>query len=91
MGLGVQDPVTAAKILSAGSRAGFEEIAFKLREPQAPFSSGEWYRPDVLEEGLFVRDDRDWNTFEGSQDAFSQRRTRGILIQIDMIDPGDLL
>ena len=90
VGLGVEVLVTAAKIIRSCCGAGFEEGTFKVREPEFFLAGAEGCFFDSLEKSVLVRHNRDRDAAEGSQDALGQRRPRGIFIQINMIDLGDL-
>ena len=86
VGLRVEDPVSAAKIIRPSSRAGFQEDALKIREPKFLLARGEGRFSDIPEKSVLVFYYRDRDAPEGLQNALGKRRHCGILIQIDMID-----
>jgi hypothetical protein len=90
VGLGVYDPVAAAKVIRPRGGARFEEGPFEVREPEFFLAGGERYFFDLPEKGVLVRHDHDRDAPEGPQDALGKRRPRGIFIQINMVDPGNL-
>jgi len=69
VGLGVQDPVAATKVFGPGGGAGLEEIALEPGDPEVFLAGAERCFYGVPEEGLFVRDDRDWDPLELLQDT----------------------
>ena len=90
MGLCVEGPVLAAKVIRSRGGAGFEERAFKFCEPKLFLSGVQGRLFNVAEKSFFVVDPGDGDAAESPEDALGKRRMHGIFIQIDMIDLGNL-
>lgn len=86
MGLRVQDPVPAAKIIGACGGAGLEKGSLKVRKPKFFFAGAQGHFFDLPEKGVLVGHERNRDAPEGFQDPPGKRRPRGIFIQIDVVD-----
>jgi len=86
MGLGVDGPVLAAKVIRAGSRAGFEERSFETRDPEVSFARTEGHFFKIMLEPFLAADKRDRHPAEIFKDLSGQRKLGGLLIQVNMLD-----
>jgi len=90
VGLRVEDPVLAAKVIRSRGRTGLQEGPLEICEPEFFLAGGEGRFSDVPEKGVLVFYERDRNAAESPQDAFGERRLCGIFFKINMIDLGNL-
>ena len=81
VGLGIDCPIAAAKILRARGGAGFEEIAFEPGDPETFFSGRKRHFFKASEEGFFVRDERDRDALQLLQNAAGEGRGFGCTIK----------
>lgn len=90
VGLRVQVPVPATKVIRPRGGAGLQESPLEIRKPEFFLAGGERCFFDIPEKSVLVCDKRDRDAAEGPQDAPGQGRASGICIQINMIDLRDL-